>query len=48
MTFLTMEDSGFGYTANEQRLLVLFPASQRVLVPGAPLSRSALSLPDKP
>ncbi len=37
MAFLTMEDSGFGYAANEQRFVARFPASRLVLRPPHPL-----------
>src|SRR5437762_12817202 len=43
-----MEDSGFCSRANDRRLLVRFPGSRLVLLPAAPLPRSALNLPEEP
>ncbi len=44
MAFLTMEDSGFGYAANEQRFVARFPASRLVLRPPHP----SLKIPEPP
>ena len=43
-----MEDSGFCYTANEQRLLARVRAIQLGILFVASLPRRALSLPEKP
>jgi hypothetical protein len=48
MAFLTMEAPDFCCTASDERLLARFPCKTVVLLPVAPLPRSAVSLPDKP